>query len=369
MHVSPRHATATSFVSCILLSALSGCAGVGFPSNQAGVTQPSGLIHVLEGHSSWVSSVSWSPDGKLLASGSGDATIRIWDVAKESTVQTLRLERGAVTSVAWSPDGKHLASGHAEPSGRLRVWDTTTWQVVQVMNPTGFVRVVAWSPNGSMLAVGQEFADPNKRADASQSGITVYDAATGKELARIPRPDDIGSLSWSPDSTQIAARFIDPTPAPNNPMSFGTGHVLIWDVSKERSEASTNNSKTNYTVKEPVDLSGFSSVDWSPDGKFLALGVGNEQSEQLAILDTATWNRKLTLTTRANGVNHVRWSPDGMRLAIGGTPSVEIWDVAQQKQLYTFPLFDAVNEIAWSPDSSLLATGSEDGYVRIWEVK
>ena len=75
-----------------------------------------GLIRMLSGHSLWVMSVSWSPDGKLLASGSEDTSARIWQAGSGDNVATLTSFRGGVVSVAWSPDSKHLATGSTEPN-------------------------------------------------------------------------------------------------------------------------------------------------------------------------------------------------------------------------------------------------------------
>ena len=78
-------------------------------------------MRTLEGHTSWVASVAFSPDGKLLASGFGDGTIKLWDVATGREVRTLEGHTDIVLSVAFSPDGKILASGSDD--GTLKLWD------------------------------------------------------------------------------------------------------------------------------------------------------------------------------------------------------------------------------------------------------
>jgi WD40 repeat protein len=79
------------------------------------------VIRTFEGHILAVTSVAFSPDGKHLASGSGDGTIKLWDVATRQEVRTLKGHTRGVTSVAFSPDGKLLASGSWD--GTIKLWD------------------------------------------------------------------------------------------------------------------------------------------------------------------------------------------------------------------------------------------------------
>ena len=78
------------------------------------------IIKTLEEHSDYVTSVCWSPDGKYLASGSGDKTVKIWDANSGACLQTLEEHADRVNSVSWSPDGKYLSSSSHD--GTIIIW-------------------------------------------------------------------------------------------------------------------------------------------------------------------------------------------------------------------------------------------------------
>jgi WD40 repeat protein len=121
------------------------------------------VIRTFEGHTDPVTSVAFSPDGKLLASGSGDKTIKLWEVATGREVRTLEGHTDLVNSVAFSPDGKLLASGSCGQrdssgfcvQGEIKLWDVATGREVRTLEGhTSWIRSVAFSPDGRLLASG-----------------------------------------------------------------------------------------------------------------------------------------------------------------------------------------------------------------------
>jgi WD40 repeat protein len=245
----------------------------------------------LEGHTDWVRSLSWSPDGRWLASGAQDATTRIWD--SEAGRERLRLggHTELVWSVSWSPDGRRLASGSWDLSARI--WDAETGQERRRLDGhTSWVLSVSWSPDGRWLASG-----------SADNSVRVWNAETGQERDRLDGHTHwVESVSWSPDGRWLASGSSDST-------------IRIWDA---------------HTGQERRKLEGRTnqvySVSWSPDGRWLASGSADKT---VRIWDGDTGEERRGLEGHTHTVYSVSWSPDGRHLASGSSDdTVRIWDVS-----------------------------------------
>ena len=110
-------------------------------------------IKTLSGHTNWVNAVSFSPSGKLLATGSDDKTVKLWDTTTGKEINTLRGHTNSVNAVSFSADGKRLATGSVDKT--VKLWDTTTGKEIKTLSGhTNAVNAVSFSPSGKLLATG-----------------------------------------------------------------------------------------------------------------------------------------------------------------------------------------------------------------------
>jgi WD40 repeat protein len=191
------------------------------------------LVRMLVGEP--VSSLAWSKDGKLLGTRGNDGTIRIWDA---DTGRRRRLPPG---QLAWSPREPILAT--LDGNGKLDLWDASTERVVRTYEfHVGNARAVAWSPDGKTLAVG-----------LGDKTIRLWDAASGKEVGKLQchEGDDIQELAWSPDGKRLVGAASHQKTLP------------VWDTAGGKLLG-------RFPVELPWDTPN--TVARSSDGKAVALG-------------------------------------------------------------------------------------------------
>lgn len=149
----------------------------------------------LTGHTNSVVAVQFSPDGTMLASGSGDATVRLWDLATQTPLRTLTGHRDWVLCLAWSPDGRYLASGSRD--GQVRVWTVATGACTLLGGHRDFVTSLAWEPYAALATSGRRCAE--RLASASKDGsVRVWDVA-GRTcvLALSGHSQAVQALRWA----------------------------------------------------------------------------------------------------------------------------------------------------------------------------
>ena len=167
-------------------------------------------IRTLEGHTWHVNSISFSPDSVILASGSSDFTVRLWDVATGRQLQRLEGHMGEVYSVSFSPDGTTLASGSSDAT--VRLWDVATGKQFRTFEGhTDDVESISFSRDGITLASG-----------SSDATVRLWDVATGKQFRAFEgHTDDVESVLFSPDGSTLASWSED-------------GTVLLWELTSPK---------------------------------------------------------------------------------------------------------------------------------------
>ena len=257
----------------------------------------------IRAKTTWASTiynVTWSPDGKLIASSGDGKQVNVWNPNTGGTVQTYKEHTGLLSNVfalAWSPDSSHIASACSSASidKTVHVWDVKTGKTVVRydtrlgITPNFSVLALAWAPDGSRIA-----------STCGDRTIRVWDAMIGSDMARCHvRADYVSDIAWSPDSTLIAAAATDAT-------------VQVWDAASG-----------NVVLTYGGHIDSVRAVAWSPDGTVIA-SASNDKTVQ--VWDSATANHLFTFKEHDGWVTSVAWSPDGSRIASGSNDkTVKVW--------------------------------------------
>jgi WD40 repeat protein len=161
----------------------------------------------IEGHSNWVRSVAFSTDGRLLASGSGDKTIRLWGTTADVPHQTLDGHSNSVRSMAFSPDGHLLASGSEDQT--VQFWDTMTGALQQTFHVNGYIDSLGFSEDGSCLLTNLGVFDVQSR---STSQAFVAGLARGQLDISIEKGQWIKmngrDILWLPPESRVTCSAI-----------------------------------------------------------------------------------------------------------------------------------------------------------------
>ncbi|CAD8204853.1 unnamed protein product [Paramecium pentaurelia] len=330
-------------------------------------------LNKLDGHNGAVQSVCISPDGKIVASGSQDKSIRLWNIKTGQQKAKLDGHTGTVWSLCISPDGKTLASGSQDKS--IRLWDYKTGQQKGQLNGhTSTVLSLSFSTDGTTLA-----------SSSGDNSIRLWDMKTGQQKAKLDgHSSTVYSVCFSPDGTTLASGGWDSS-------------IRLWDVKTGQQKAKLDGHISNvYSVSFSPDGTTLASSGWdcsirlwdlktgqqtakldghtrevlsicfSPDGTILASG---SEDKSICLWDFKTGKIKTELDGHTSWIQSVCFSPDGNQLASGSNDnSIRLWDVQTEKQKAEI---DSHNDwsVCFSPDGTIIASSSFDKSIRLWNVR
>jgi WD40 repeat protein len=311
--------------------------GRGFLKNECKVwnLETGQELQFLKGYVDGVLSVALSPDGTLLANGTGLGNVKLWDVVSGRLSLTIKGHDGEVRSVAFSPNGQLLASGSKDKT--VKLWEVRSGRLLRTLSGhTGGVTSVAFSPNGQWLASG-----------SSDKTVKLWEVESGQESYTIKGVWSVDSVAFSPDGRLLAFTEL--------------GAVKLCDISGKR---------VLHTLRVDSEFTSVTSVAFSPDGRWLANGCGGllEKHKKIILWDVSNL-RKQRVLMNAGWISSLAFSPDSKWLASGTAEcTVKLWDVAGGRELKTFYGHSSrVSSVVFSVDGRLIVTGSWDGSVRVFD--
>lgn len=334
------------------------------------------------GHLDYIWCASLSPDGRYVASGSGDKTVKLWDMATGAEIRTFRGHHDKVGFVNFSPDGRFIVSG--SQTDTIRIWEVSSGRNVLAIGHSPIANSVCFSPDGRYIVEGRVY------------GIGFWDVETGKLVKTYRVESVVNSVSYSHDGRFLVYGTYDKT-------------IGVWDTSLDNEvfgqlgkklevervffspdgKTMINENSDSYlkqwnihTAETKVILKKeafgakyyYDILDFSKDHGSIAYSCSGKNSgfSDIGIYRFSDSKEIITLLGHTETVSCASFSPDGRYIASGsGDKTVKLWDIVTGKEVQTFKGHnDIVECVNFSPDGKYIVSGggSDDETVRVWKV-
>ncbi|MBS0205771.1 MAG: serine/threonine protein kinase [Planctomycetes bacterium] len=292
------------------------------------------FLAVLPGHLLTIYALDWNPAKKRLASGGGDAVVKLWSLPSESEPSrawTQLNEPIDATAIAWGRDGSQFALAQSDQTISIR--EAVSLKQLRTFPAHGpGITALEWSPDGKRLASTSIYGEP-----------IIWDPDQGKPTGNLEYAGPVDRPQWSPNSRYLAARCLNKGPYT----------IAIWDA------------ESHKIAKRLGD--GVYSFTWSPDSQKVAWS----RYSGTVIEDVAT-NDGVTRGFACKGADLIAWSPGGTMVAASRwnaatlTGEVEVWDPASGTDSKTLDGHSSrIAQLVWSPDSSRLLSIAETA--KLWD--
>nr|VFK16056.1 MAG: WD40-like Beta Propeller Repeat [Candidatus Kentron sp. LFY] len=267
---------------------------VGEPEHISG-----GCDENVQAHRGNVNAIAFSPDGKWLASGGDDGTVKLWEISIGKLIVTLRHGKynSDIESVSFSPDGELLASGG--DWGSIKLWEMPSGKLIATLDGHKFGVRVSFSPDGKWLASGG--------GGGGDGTVKLWEMPSGKLIATLKNHEYVSAVSFSPDGKWLASGGGD------------GGAVRLWEIPTGKLITTPKKDYSFFPWVNPV----ISFLSFSPDGKWLAFDSGHGT---IKLWEVPSGQRTITLDGHKSGVEAVAFSSDGKLLASGSWDgTIKLW--------------------------------------------